>query len=223
MDIPGPHRFEYHAALSRIRVVLGELAGEARQMLTDATAVVAGPTAGRGTADVHAAVERVRDRSAELETELVDLLARQSPVAGDLRLVLAGLRIAAVIERMAELADHIATLADLRAPAAVVPPALRPTISRLGGLCTDLAGLLIDAISSEDPAAPQRVEDADDPIDDMYRRLLAAPSAPDWPHGGQTAVDLALLSRFYERFADQAVSAARQLARIHPVNPSISS
>jgi phosphate transport system protein len=214
MDAPGPHRFEYTAALDRIRVVLGELAAETRQMVADATVAVAEPTAGLATADVHAAMERLHGSSAGLEAELVDLLVRQAPVAGDLRLILAGLRIAAVIGRMAELADHIATLADLRAPAAVVPPPLRPMISRLGGLCADLAGLLVEAIASHDPAAAQRVEKADDPIDEMHRRLLAVAGAPEWPHGTQAVVDMALLSRFYERFADQAVNAARQLARI---------
>jgi phosphate transport system protein len=217
MDVPGPHRFEYTAALDRIRVVLGELASEARQILTDATTAVVGPTAGQAdTADVHAAVERLRGRSTELEAELVDLLLRQSPVAGDLRLVLAGLRIAAAIERMGELADHIAALADMRAPGGVVPPQLRPTVSQLGGLCVDLAGLLLKAISSGDSAAAQRVEDADEPIDMTHRRLMARASDPDWPHGTQAGVDIALLSRYYERFADQAVNAARQLAQIPP-------
>jgi phosphate transport system protein len=216
MDIPGPHRFEYTAALGRIRVVLGELAGEARQMLIDATAAAAGSPSGRTTADVHAALERIRGRSTEFEAELIDLLTRQSPVAGDLRLVLAGLRIAATIERMAALADHIAESADRRAPAAVVPPSLRPTVGRLGALCIDLAGLLVKAISSGDPIAAQHVEAADEPIDTMHRMLLARMGDPGWPHGTQAVVDMALLSRFYERFADQAVTAARQLARIHP-------
>jgi phosphate transport system protein len=184
-------------------------------MMTDATASVAGPISDSAIADIHAAGERLRERSTELEAELADLLARESPVAGDLQLVLAGLRIAVMIERMGELADHIAMAADRRAPAAVVPPPLCPTVSRLGSLCADLAGLLVEAISSGDPAAAQRVEDADDPIDEIHLRLLADLSDPDFPHGNQAIVDMTLLARFYERYADQAVTAARQLAGIH--------
>jgi phosphate transport system protein len=209
--------------LDRIRVVLAELAAEARRILADATAAVVGPTsASADTSEAHASTERLRARSHELEGELVTLLTLQAPVvAGDLRLVLAGLRIAATVGRMAELADHIAGIADRRAPAAVVPAPLRPAVTRLGGLCDDIAGRLVTAISSDDPATAQRVEDADEPVDEVHRRLMAAITDPDWPHGIEAAVDLALVSRYYERFADQAVTAARHLGRI-PSRPATS-
>jgi phosphate transport system protein len=102
----------------------------------------------------------------------------------------------------------------MRAPAAVVPAPLCPTVIRLGGLCDDIAGRLVTAMSDHDPAAAQRVEDADEPVDELHRHLMAALTDPDWPHGIEAAVDLALVSRYYERFADQAVTAARHLGRI---------
>ncbi|WP_018639012.1 phosphate signaling complex PhoU family protein [Parafrankia elaeagni] len=220
MDVPSPHRFAYTEALDRIRVVLSELASETRQMVTDATTAVAGPGAGNtDTAPLHATGKRIRDRSDALDDDLVMLLALEAPVAGDLRLILGALRIAAAIERMAGLASHIAAVADRRAPAPALPAPLHPTITRLGELCAHLVAQLVTAINSQDPAAPQRVEDADDPIDETHRSLLAAVTSPDWPHGIEAAIDLALLSRFYERFGDQAVTAARQLARIDNPTP----
>ncbi len=217
MDVPGPHRFDYTAELDRVRVALGELAAEASRIVTAATAAVAGPDAGRAdTAAVHAALQSLQVRSRKLDDELVVLLACQNPVAGDLQLVVACLRIATGVERMGELADHIAATADLRRPAPVVPAPLRPTITHLGRLCGDLADQLAAAIRKDDREAARQVEDADDQIDQIHRRLLATLTDSAWPHGIQSAVDLTLLSRYYERFGDQAVTAARRLAGIHP-------
>ncbi|WP_239311457.1 MULTISPECIES: PhoU domain-containing protein [unclassified Frankia] len=217
MDVPGPHRFEYTAELDRVRATLGGLAGEASQIVIAATAAVAGPDAGQAdTIAVHAALARLHADSQELDDELVVLLACQNPVAGDLQLVVACLRIATAVERMGELADHIATTADLRRPASVVPAPLRPVITRLGRLCGDLAEQLAAAIRNDDREAARQVEAADDQIDQIHRRLLATLTDPAWPHGVQSAVDLTLLSRYYERFGDQAVTAARRLARVHP-------
>jgi phosphate transport system protein len=216
MAVPQARRLEFTAALGQVRAGLAEFAGEAGRVVVSATEAVAGDTAGQfDTASVHAAVGRLRGRVEELDRDLVALLALQTPVAGDLRLVVAGLRISGATERMAELADHIAAAADRRAPAPVVPEPLRPTVERLGGLCADVAARLATAITSGDPATVAEVENADDQIDGIHRHLLAALTDPGWPHGVQAAVDLTLLSRYYERFADQAVGAARHLTRAY--------
>ncbi|WP_250279630.1 PhoU domain-containing protein [Frankia sp. Cppng1_Ct_nod] len=210
----------YTAELVQLRVVLGQLASEASHIVTSATATVAGSVCDRvRSSDVHTAVQRLRDHCRKLDDKMVVLLARQSPVAGDLHLVVAMLRIAGTVERMGELADHIAATADLRTPSPVVPAPLRPTVARLGGLSADLARRLAAAIVNDDPTAARRMENADDHIDQIHRQLLATLTDPAWPHGIQAAVDLTLLSRYYERFADQAVTAARQLGRVHPGVP----
>lgn len=216
MTVPQARRLEFTAALDQVRAVLAECVGEAGRVVVGATEAVAGATAGRSdTASLHAAVRLLRDRAEELDRELVALLALQTPVAGDLRLVVAGLRISGATERMAELADHIATAADRRAPAPVVPAPLRPTVERLGGRCADVATRLATAITRPDLATVAEVENADDEIDGIHRQLLAALTDPGWPHGVEAAVDLTLLSRYYERFADQAVGAARHLTRAY--------
>ncbi|WP_250285107.1 MULTISPECIES: phosphate signaling complex PhoU family protein [unclassified Frankia] len=219
MDVPEPRRLEYTEALRRLRIMLGDLAEQTSQIVLDATTAVTGRA---DTAGVHAAVACLRDCCQDLDEDLVLLLARQNPVAGDLHLVVAGLRTAAAVQRMAELAGHIAATADLRAPAVVVPVGLRPTLSQLGRLCAEQASSLATAICADDPAAAAwQVTAGDEPIDRIHRRLMAALTDPGWPHGIQQAVDLALLSRYYERYADQAVTAARQLVRLRWV-PSLS-
>ncbi|WP_131770328.1 phosphate signaling complex PhoU family protein [Candidatus Protofrankia californiensis] len=217
MDVPGPRRWEYTAALRRLRIMLGELAEQTSQIVLDATTAVTGQA---DTAGVHTAVACLRGCCQNLDEDLVMLLARQNPVAGDLHLVVAGLRTATAVQRMAELADHIAATADRRAPAVVVPVGLRPTLTRLGRLCAEQASCLATAICADDPAlAARQVTAGDDPIDRIHRQLMAILTDPGWPHGIQRAVDLALLSRYYERYADQAVTAARHLARLRWVPP----
>lgn len=218
MDAPGPHRLEYQAALNKVRLTLADLVGQAAQIAIEATAA-ATEGAPDGTQAVHDAARRVVERSEDLDADLVDLLARQSPVAGELRLVVAGLRIATAVERMAELADHVVSTVDRRAPEPAVPEPLRPTIDQLGRRCAEIANLLAAAIHSGAPDDARRVEQADDRIDALQSDLMAAVTSPDWPHGTEAAVDLSLIARYYERFADQAVSVARRLAAIHGTEP----
>lgn len=217
VDTPRPHRLHYTAALDQLRTELGDLVGQARQILVDATATAVGTTAAaRDAAPIHKAVRQVVGRSEDLNDALVDLLALQSPVAGDLRLVVAGLRIATAVERMAELADHVATTAEMRAPGPVVPQTLRPIVERLGTECAAVADLLAAAIASGSASDASRLRPADDRVDDLHHELMSAISAPDWPYGTGTAVDLTLLARYYERFGDQAVGAAARISLIHP-------
>ncbi|WP_322753222.1 phosphate signaling complex PhoU family protein [Frankia sp. Cas3] len=217
MDTPGPHRFEYTADLHRLRLLLATLADQTSQILTEATVAV---TARAATAGVHTATVGLRAACQTLDDDLVVLLARQSPVAGDLHLVMASLRITMAVQRMGELADHIAAIADLRAPTVTVPAGLRPTLTGLGRLCADQAHRLADALRADDPvAAAGCVVAGDDPIDRIHRQLMTTVTDPDWPHGVQRAVDLTLLSRYYERYADQAATAARRLTRLHRLPP----
>jgi len=217
METSGPHRLAYNARLDQLGPELAELASDVRDIVTGATAAVTGPRAGHeDTAHLYAARRKLKDRSDQLDETLVELLVREAPVAGDLRRVVAGLRILSNLERMADLAVHVAEAADRRAPAAVVPTQLRPTIARLGDLCCELVGLLVTALASTDLPLIRQVEEADEPIDETHRQLLAALTDPAGEHGIETAVDLALISRYYERFADQAVTAARQLAGLNP-------
>ncbi|WP_083731006.1 MULTISPECIES: PhoU domain-containing protein [Protofrankia] len=217
MDVPGPRRWEYTAELHRLRFMLSSLATQACEIILGATAAV---TEQADTVCVHLSVARLRGTCQEANNDLVTLLARQAPVAGDLQLVIAGQRITLAVQRMAELADHIATTADRRAPAQVLPADLCPSLTRMGRLCSEQACGLATAIHADDTAtAVRQLTAGDDPIDRIHRELMATVTDSGWSHGMHRAVDLTLLSRYYERYADQVVNAAQSLARAHWVLP----
>jgi phosphate transport system protein len=144
-----------------------------------------------------------------LEDKAVELLARQAPVAGDLRIIVAGLRGVADLERMGGLARHIAKIARLRYPACAVPEVLRDTISEMAAAALSMAQKAAEVVASRDAERARELEADDDQIDTLRRSLFGSMLSPDWNYGVEPAIDLALVGRYYERFADHAVEVAR--------------
>lgn len=147
----------------------------------------------------------------ELDERAVDLLARQQPVATDLRTIVAALRMSSSIERMGDLASHVAQLVRLRYPRVVVPEDVAPLVARMGEMSERLAHEAGAVIRTRDLAAAARLESDDDLLDRLHRETFHRLMAPTWSHPAETTVDLTLLSRYYERFGDHAVSVARRV------------
>lgn len=147
---------------------------------------------------------RIEDRS-------FDLLALQNPVAGDLRMLVASLRMVGEFERMGDLAVHIAKIARLRMPDVAVPDELVPTISRMSAVAEVMVAKVGQVIADSDVAAAQELEEVDEEMDRLRRTSFRELLGSDWKHGVEPAVDIALLGRYYERIADHAVSIARRV------------
>ncbi|AHH97551.1 phosphate signaling complex protein PhoU [Kutzneria viridogrisea] len=145
------------------------------------------------------------------EDHAQSLLALQSPVATDLRVVFAGLRVAESLERMGDLARHVAQVARLRHPEPVLPDDFRSAFATMGRVAVQMAAGAEQAIRDSDPSLSQSLAEADDQIDALHSSLFTAINSKAWNHGVQVAVDVALLGRFYERYADHAVSVARRM------------
>lgn len=147
----------------------------------------------------------------EYEEEAYALLALQAPVATDLRTVLAVIHAAESLERMGDLALHVAKTARRRHPNPVLPLEVRPQFTQMGRVAVDLAHRTAQVIRTRDVNLARSVVDADDEMDDLHRALFIAIMDKSWPHGVAAAVDVTLLSRFYERFADHAVSVVKRV------------
>lgn len=147
----------------------------------------------------------------ELDDRAVDLLARQQPVATDLRVIVAALRMSSSIERMGDLASHVAQLVRLRYPRVVVPEDVAPLVARMGEMAERLAREAGSVIRTRDLAAAARLETDDDLLDRLHRETFAHLLSPTWSHPVETTVDMTQLSRYYERFGDHAVSVARRV------------
>jgi len=146
-----------------------------------------------------------------VEDVAFSLLSLQQPVAGDLRTIVAALRMVAEIERMGDLAVHVAKVARLRVPGIAVPHDVVPTVSQMADVAQEMCRKLATVIAERDVEAARALEADDESMDKLrrtnFRELLSA----EWPHGVEPAVDLALLGRYYERIADHAVSVARRV------------
>ena len=144
--------------------------------------------------------------------ELVQhLLARQAPVARDLRLVVSALHVAADLERMGDLAAHVAKTAVRRYPATAVPPEAASIIASMADVADRIAGKITLVLSGQDAVRAAELERDDDAMDALHRQLFELLLSPGWSHGVEAGIDCALLGRFYERYADHAVNAGNHV------------
>jgi phosphate transport system protein len=147
----------------------------------------------------------------DLDQRALELMARQQPVAGDLRQVMTTLRMSADLERMGDLARHIAKVARLRYPESAVPDEVRETVEQMGAVADKLIKKVGVILGERDVKGALEVDADDDEMDRLHRRLFRVLLHQQWPHGVETVIDVTLCGRYYERFADHAVSVARRL------------
>ena len=140
-----------------------------------------------------------------------ELLALQQPVASDLRMLVAALRMVADLERMGDLSVHVAKVARLRVPQVAVPAELVPTIERMATVAEKMVGTVAGIIAERDVEGARQLEEDDEEMDQLRRSSFRLMLDDSWPHGVEPAVDIALLGRYYERIADHAVSLARRV------------
>ena len=155
-----------------------------------------------------AAIDAARER---VEARSFELLALQQPVASDLRMLVAALRMVADLERMGDLSVHVAKVARLRVPQVAVPTEIVPTIERMATVAEKMVGTVAGIIAERDVEGARQLEEDDEEMDQLRRSSFRLMLDDSWPHGVEPAVDIALLGRYYERIADHAVSLARRV------------
>jgi phosphate transport system protein len=172
--------------------------------------------------------ENVIDGDAEVdlltgavEERCFDLLAIQQPVGGDLRVVIGALRIAASLERMGDLAEHVAKQARMRYPRPSVPQELRGTFAVMGGLAEAIVSKTGAVIATNDVSLATDIAAHDEEMDRLHRELFTIVLSESWTHGVEAAIDVTLLSRYYERYADHAVSVTRRVVTIVTGEPYV--
>ena len=155
--------------------------------------------------------EHVDELYRDIEARAFDLMARQQPVASDLRVLVTSLRMVADLERMGDLALHVAKIARRRYPHSAVPPELRSTILEMGHAAEEIVAKAGSVIAGRDVALAAELERDDDVMDALHKRLFSVLLADSWDGGVEAAIDITLAGRYYERFADHAVSVARRV------------
>ncbi|MFE9319941.1 phosphate signaling complex protein PhoU [Nocardia sp. NPDC052278] len=201
---------------TRFHENLDRLAAQLQAMCQlDRTAVATGTNA-LLRADLELA-EQAIDICRDLDTQrddcehaAVTLLALQAPVAGELRQVVTAIQLVGDLARMGVLSEHIANIARRRHPACAVPVSTQPIVARMGAAAVAMATSAAAVLGSGDPGDAAALDRQDDTMDRLHHDLLAAVLCDEWDGGTAAAVDLTLLGRYYERFADHAVQVARR-------------
>jgi phosphate transport system protein len=155
--------------------------------------------------------DKIDALAAELDELAIQILARQQPVARDLRIVVSALRISASLERMGDMSEHIAQLARYRFPEKVVPKSLRPTFIEMGRIDVEMARKLTELLRSEDLDIAEDIRNEDDKIDALHLSVFDKVLGETWKGAAVDTVDATLASRYHERFADHAVSIAKKV------------
>lgn len=170
-----------------------------------------------GSSDVSLAEEVIEadaiidEKAVALDELAIEILARQQPVARDLRIVVTALRVSASLERMGDMAEHIAQLARSRFPERAIPKGLKSTFTRMGELDVQVARSLAELLRTQDLRIAEEIRDVDDDIDELHVSVFEKVLGDSWKGEATATVDATLASRYHERFADHAVSVAKKV------------
>jgi phosphate transport system protein len=203
-------RTAFHEQLDALTRSIGDMCGLAGTAMQQATQALLG-------ADIVMAETVISDhhnfviQAAQAESDAFILLALQAPVAADLRAVFSSLQNVADVDRMGALALHVAKTARRRHPAHTIPDDVSDYFVEMGRIAVNIGHNAKDVVLSRDPYKAAKLADEDDAMDELHRHLFTVVMDHQWPHPVATAVDLTLLSRYYERFADHAVTVGRRV------------
>ncbi|MFI5510138.1 phosphate signaling complex protein PhoU [Mycobacterium sp. NPDC051804] len=203
-------RTAYHDQLDQLSEQLGDMCGLAGAAMERATQALL-------QADLVLAEQVISDHeqiiasSARAEEAAFVLLALQAPVAGDLRSIVTAIQIVADVDRMGALALHVAKIARRRHPQHALPEEVNGYFAEMGRVAVELGNSAQEVLLTRDPEKAARISEEDDAMDDLHKHLFTVLMDREWKHGVTAAVDVTLLSRFYERFADHAVEIARRV------------
>lgn len=207
----GETRKTFHEQLNDLRVDVIRLAA-----LT--TEAIAGGTEALLDGDLQAAErviendDAIDDLTHSIEDRTFTLLARQQPLATDLRFLVTVMRVAHELERSADLMVNVAKTTRRLYPHQL-DPKLRGIIARMGEQASVQTRVAIDAFADADPSWAAALADMDDAMDELTKSLFRHILASDGNDEAAVlqAAQLALVGRHYERIADHAVTIAERV------------
>jgi phosphate transport system protein len=159
-----------------------------------------------------ASAELVNEKALALDELVIRILAKQSPVARDLRILVSALRISASLERMAALAGHIAQIARYRYPGSAIPEALKGTFAEMGALDYELGKKVVKLLKNTDVDLARSIQAEDARVDELHRHVFDTVLDDNWKENAMFTVDVTLASRYHERFADHVVDISAKVS-----------
>lgn len=203
-------REAYQSELDGIFTDLAAMCRKVERSVGDATTALmeADATVAEQVISADGDIDEARDH---IEDKAFNLIAQQQPVATDLRVVVAALRMVSELERMGDLSVHVAKIARLRVPQHAVPEPLQGLFVKMSDVAKDMTERVRQVILTQDVEAAIALGKDDEEMDQLRRQSFAELLEGEWKHGIESAVDVALLGRYYERISDHAVSVANRV------------
>lgn len=155
---------------------------------------------------VLSSIDGVEELRKKAEQTSFELLALEGPVARDLRQVVSGTYIVEDLARMAALAVHVARTARRHHPDHTLPEQIEPYFREMARLTDEIGAKLHDVLVTYDPEKAMELALDDDAVDDLHEHMFQLTTKREWPFPVSVAVDVTLLSRFFERYSDHAVN-----------------
>ena len=197
-------RDSYHEALDAVVNDLVQLTGLVETALQEATIALLEANLDKAE-EVISADSRIDAMHDDIESRCFSLLARQAPVAGELRTVVAAMRMVADLARMGDLSAHIAKIARLRFPEHAVPDGLVPNFTLMARVAEEMVATAARSQGERNAHDAGKLAESDEEMDELRKSQFRVLMSKDWPYSVEAAVDVALLGRYYERIADHAV------------------
>ena len=201
----------FQTQLKEVQDRLVEIAGDATRIMDQASKAFV-------TSDVTladqalASADAIHEKALSLDESVIKILARQSPVSRDLRILVSALRISASLERMGALAGHIAQIARFRYPGSAIPAALLPTFEEMGKLDIELGKKVVKLLQNTDVDLAKEIQAEDARVDELHRNVFDVVLGDDWKENAVFTVDVTLASRYHERFADHVVDISAKVS-----------
>ena len=206
-----PVREIFQSQLQEVQSRLVEIAEDTARIIEKATKAFT-------TSDVILADEAIAiselagEKALSLDELVIKILARQSPVARDLRILVSALRMSASLERMGSLSSHVAAIARYRYPGSAIPAALRQTFEDMARIDLELVGKAIKLLQNTDLDLVREIQARDEAVDRLHRQVFDVVLSPEWKENAMYTVDVTLASRYFERFADHVVDISSKVS-----------
>jgi phosphate transport system protein len=201
----------FRSELQEVQQRLVEMAGSVSVIMEKASGAFLGNDIAKADEAI-ALSEANEEKALALDELVIKILAQQSPVARDLRVLVSALRISASLERMGALAGHIAAIARYRFPGSAVPDSLRKTFEEMGALDAQLAKKVAGVLQNTDVDQARAIQAEDERVDELHRNVFDVVLAPSWKENAMFTVDVTLASRYFERFADHVVDISSKVS-----------
>lgn len=197
--------------------LLNRILGELIEMSDRVQIAMADATEALLKADVSLAEEvisadaTIDGLNSQIELKATEVLTYQDLTPNQVQLAVGAIRISASLERMGDLASHVAKQTRLKFPHHSIPISLQPEFLKMGQIAVQIVDRASTAISEPITVNFDAIKAEDSVMNDLHRNLFSIVLSPKWKHGVESAIDVTLLSRYYERFGDHATSVASRI------------